>query len=189
MAQVDPNSLRAGMKVVIEGTLYQVTEYELRTPGNLRSFVRTKMKSLLDGRVVEMTFRGGKFDIQEADYETKTCNFLYSDQDGYHFMELTSYEQFTVSGEFLGIQANFLVPDTEVIVAFWENRPVSLLLPPKIAFKVVDTIDEVTKGNSANQILKEATIETGYKLQVPGFIKIGDSVRISTDDGMYVDRA
>lgn len=186
---LDPGKLRPGMKVVIENNLWLVTSFELRTPGNLRSFVRCKMKSLKDGRVEEMTFRGGAADVELADFETKSCQFLFKDADGYHFMDLTSYEQFTLSEEFLGFQSQFMVAESEIIVSFWEGRPVGINLPPKLVFKVTDTMDVVAKGNTSNAVMKDATIETGAVIKVPAFVKIGDSVRINTEDGTYVDRA
>lgn len=188
MATIDPGRLRPGMKVVIEGELYIVQTFDLRTPGNLRSFVRSKMKKVSDGRVVEMTFRGSS-DIQEADYATRTCQYLFKDANDYTFMDTQTYEQFTLDEDFLGIQAQFLVAEAEVMVAFWNDKPVGVEFPPKLTFVVTDTIGDVMKGNTANAITKEATVETGYKLQVPTFIKIGDKIRISTEDGSYVDRA
>lgn len=189
MATIDPGQLRPGMKVVVDGELCIVQSFDLRTPGNLRSFVRSKMKKVKDGSVVEMTFRGAGADIQEADYETKTCQFLFKDSEGFHFMDLTTYEQFCLTEDFLGFQAQFLAPEGEVLVAFWSEKPISLELPAKMTFTITDTIGEVTKGNTANAIMKEATLETGFKLQVPSFVKIGDKIRVSTEDGKYVDRA
>lgn len=189
MAELDPGKLRPGMKVVVEDDLYLVQTFDLRTPGNLRSFVRCKMKNIRDGRVTEITFRGGNPTVYQADFETKTCQFLYKDQDGYNFMDMTTFEQFSVTEDFLDLQANFLIPESEVVVAFWEGKPVSLDLPPKLTFAITDTIDMVAKGNTANNITKEATIETGFKLQVPSFVSIGDKIRVNTADGTYVDRA
>ncbi|MBX3727838.1 MAG: elongation factor P [Candidatus Sumerlaeia bacterium] len=188
MAQVDPGKLRPGMKVVIDGDLYIVQSFDLRTPGNLRSFVRSKMKKVSDGRVTEMTFRGAS-NIEEADYGTRTCQFLYSDGEDFTFMDLQTFEQFSVTADFLGIQAQFLIPEAEVIVAFWNDQPVGIELPPKMTFTVTDTIGDITRGNTANTITKEATIETGFKLQVPTFVRIGDKIRVSTEDGSYVERA
>ena len=185
---IDPGKLRPGMTVVINKELYLVQSFDLRTPGNLRSFVRSKMKNLRDGRVVEMTFRGSAEEILEADYETKTCQFLYKDQGHFIFMDLQTYEQFTLDEEFLGLQSNFLIPEAEVLVAFWEARPVSVELPPKMVFTVTDTVSEVSRGNSSGSIMKDAKIETGFVVQVPSFIKNGEKIRISTEDGAYVDR-
>ncbi len=188
MATVDANRLRPGMKIVVDGQLWVVTDYQHRTPGNLRAFVVCKIKNVKDGRVVEKTFRGSESTAETAEFEQRTCQFLYQDPDGYVFMDLGSYEQFTLSEEFLGFQAQFLAPEAEVMVGFWEGEAIDVILPPKLTLEVIDTID-VVKGNTANAITKDATLEGGLLVQVPPFVKIGDKVIISTEDGSYVSRA
>lgn len=188
-ATIDPVKLRPGMKIVSEGQLWVVTSFDHRTPGNLRSFVVCKLKSLTDGRIVEKTWRGAAEPPERADFDQRTCQFLYKDADGFHFMDLTSYEQFQIDEELLGIAAQFLIPETEVIVGFWDGKPMGLEMPPKMVFTVTDTYDSIAKGNSSGNITKEATLETGMKIQVPAFVKTGDKVRINTDDGSYVERA
>lgn len=189
MATIDPGRLRPGMKIVCDGQLWVVTDFSLRTPGNLRSFVQTKLRNIKDGRVVDRTFRGGGELPEQADFEQKTCQFLYKDDQGYNFMDLTTYEQFMLPEEFLGLGAKFLIPETEVVVAFWEAKPVGVELPPKMVFTVVDTMEFVTKGNSSGNITKDALLDSGMTIQVPAFVKNGDKVRVSTDDGSYVERA
>lgn len=189
MPTIDPVKLRPGMRIVSDGTLYQVTNFEHRTPGNLRSFVVCKLRNYADGKVVEKTFRGAADHPEIAEFEQRTVQFLYKEGDAYHFMDLKSYEQFELGEEFLGFQAQFLIPEAEVIMAFWNEKPVGLELPGKMVFEVVDTIDSVSKGNSSGSITKEATVETGLKIQVPPFVKTGDKVRVSTADGSYVERA
>ena len=189
MPTIDPVKLRPGMKIVCDGNLYQVTDFQHRTPGNLRSFVVCKMRSYADGRVVEKTFRGSADHPETAEFEQRTCQFLYADQDGYHFMDLTTYDQFTLQEDFLGFQAKMLVPEAEVIVSYWDGKPVGLDMPPKLVFTVTDTVDSVAKGNSSGSITKEATLETGLMIQVPPFVKMGDKVRVSTETGEYIERA
>lgn len=189
MPTIDPGRLRPGMKIVLDSQLWVVTDWQLRTPGNLRSFVVCKVKNLVDGRVVEKTFRGSQDWPEQADVETRSCQFLYSDDMGFHFMDLNSYEQFTLQADFVGSQSNFLMPDAEVQVAFWNGNPIGLELPLKMVFKIVDTIDEVSKGNSSGNITKDATIETGLVIQVPAFIKNGEKVLVNTETGLYVERA
>jgi len=118
MPTIDPNRLRPGMKIVVDGQLWVVSDFQLRTPGNLRSFVVCKIKNLMDGRVVEKTWRGGNEAPEQADVEERTCQYLYHDGEQFTFMDLTSYEQFSLSQEFLGNQSHFLLPDGEVEVAF-----------------------------------------------------------------------
>jgi elongation factor P len=104
-------------------------------------------------------------------------------------MNLSNYEQFALPEEFLGFQAKFLVAEAEVIIGFWDEKPVALELPPKMTFTVVDTMDAIAKGNSSGSITKDAKLDTGLTIQVPPFIKMGDKVRVSTEDGSYVERA
>jgi len=189
MPTIDPGKLRPGMKIVSEGTLYLVTEFEHRTPGNLRSFVVCKLRNYADGKVVEKTFRGAADHPEVAEFEQRTVQFLYNDMDGYHFMDLGTYDTIELDEDFLGLQAKFLVPEAEVVMAFWNQKPVGLELPAKLVFKVKDTMENVSRGNSSGNVTKDATLETGMVIQVPNFIKMGDKVRVSTADGQYVERA
>jgi len=189
MPTIDPVKLRAGKKIVVDGQLWVVTDFQHRTPGNLRSFVVCKMKNLIDGRVVEKTFRGSADHPEEAQVESRTCQMLYHDDLGYHFMDMTSYEQLALSDDVLGFQAQFLVPEAEVVVSFWNDKPIGVELPPKMVFTVVDTIDSVDRGNTSNSITKDAGLDCGLKIQVPPFIKKGEKVVVSTEDGSYVERA
>ena len=189
MPPIDPVKLRPGRKIVVDGQLWVVTDFQHRTPGNLRSFVVVKMKNIIDGRVVEKTFRGSADHPESAEVETRTCQMLFHDDMGYTFMDLTTYDQFVLSEELLGFQAQFLVPESEVIVSYWNDRPIGVELPAKMVFTVVDTIDEVDRGNSSGSITKDAILDCGMRIQVPPFIKNGEKVLVSTEDGSYAERA
>jgi elongation factor P len=189
MPPIDPGRLRPGMKIVIDRQLWVVTDFQLRTPGNLRSFVVCKIKNLVDGRTSEKTFRGTADWPDQADVETRNCQFLYSDDMGFHFMDLNSYDQFTLQAEFVGLQSRFLMPDAEVQVAFWNGNPTGLELPLKMVFKIIDTVDDIARGNSSGNITKDAKLETGLVIQVPAFIKNGEKVLVNTDTALYVERA
>ncbi|MEN6625221.1 MAG: elongation factor P [Candidatus Sumerlaeia bacterium] len=189
MPTIDPGKLRVGNKIVLDDQLWVVTDWQLRTPGNLRSFVVCKLKNLIDGRAVERTFRGSADHPAMAEVETRTCQYLYNDDMGYHFMDLTSYEQFSLQADFLGDQTHYLIPEAEVSVGYWNGRPIGLELPLKMAFKIIDTVDDVARGNSSGNITKDAKLETGIVIQVPAFIKNGESVLVNTETGLYVERA
>jgi elongation factor P len=189
MPTIDPGKIRPGMKLVIDNQLWVVTDWQLRTPGNLRSFVVTKLKSLTDERTLEKTYRGSQEWPEMADVETRACQYLYSDDMGFYFMDLNSYEQFTLAAEFVGAQSKYLIPDAEVQVAFWNGNPIGLEIPLKMAFKVIDTVDDVARGNSSGNITKDATLETGIVIQVPSFIKNGSKVLVNTETGLYIERA
>lgn len=189
MPTIDPGKLRPGMKVVIDNQLWVITDWQLRTPGNLRSFVVVKVKNLVTGQLVEKTYRGSQDWPEAADTETRACQYLYSDEMGFYFMDLNSYEQFMLATDFVGSQARYLMPDAEVQVAFWNGNPTGLELPLKMVFKIVDTVDEVSRGNSSGNITKDATLETGIVVQVPAFIKNGEKVLVNTETGQYIERA
>jgi elongation factor P len=189
MATIDPVKLRPGMKIVIDKALFIVTEFQHRTPGNLRSFVVCKLRSYPEGRIVEKTFRGAADWPEPADFEQRTCQFLYQDQDGYVFMDTQNFEQFTLEESMIGFGAKLLIAEAEVIMAYWNNVPIGVEFPPKMDFLVTETIEFVAKGNTSGNIMKDATIETGLVVQVPAFVKRGDRVRLNTADGSYVERA
>lgn len=189
MPTVERLKLRSGMKIILDDELFVVVSADHRSPGKGQAFSVVKIKNFNDGRVVEKTFRGQAHQIEVAEFEQRTCQFLYNDQDGYHFMDLTTYEQFALQEEFLGMQAQFLIAEAEVIVSFWNGNPVGLDLPGKMAFKIVDTVDDVARGNTSTNLTKEATIETGMVINVPPFIKNGESVVVNTETGEYVERA
>ncbi|MCB2155306.1 elongation factor P [bacterium] len=187
MPPIEPAKVRPGNKLVVDGDIYEVIEFAHTKPGKGQAFVKCKIKNLQNGRVLEKTWKIGEM-LETADFQKHTCQFLYSDPDGYNFMDLGSYEQFFLPEDMLGYGAKFLQPDAEVIVSFWEGRPIGVELPPKAVFEVTDTVEAV-KGNTANAITKDATIETGHVLQVPPFIKIGEKIVVSTETGEYVERA
>lgn len=189
MATIDPIRLRPGKKIVMDGKLYEVLTFDHRTPGKGQPSTTVKMRSYADGLVAEKTFKGSGAHPEEAEFEQRTVQFLYDDQDGYHFMDLGTYDQITLGDDILGLQTKFLVPEAEVVMAFWNGNPVSLDLPPKMVFTVTETQDDVARGNTSGSITKDAILETGLKIQVPPFIKTGEKVRVSTEDGRYVERA
>jgi elongation factor P len=115
--------------------------------------------------------------------------YLYQQGDDFVFMDMESYEQITISSDLMGLMAQFLVESTEVQVTMYEGQAIGVQLPQKMEFEVVDTIDNAARGNTATGATKEATLETGFNLQVPMFVKTGDRVRILTEDGSYLERA
>ena len=189
MATIEPTKLRPGRKIVIDGKLYVVLTYDHRTPGKGQPSTTVKMRSYADDNVIEKTFKGSSDHPEEAEFNQRSVQFLYSDPDGYHFMDLTTYEQVSLTEEFLGLQAKFLIAEAEVIMSYWNEAPVGLELPPKMVFEIIETQDDVARGNTSSNMTKDAILETGLKIQVPPFIKTGQKVRVSTEDGKYVERA
>lgn len=186
MVSIDANEARPGTKLMIEGQLYTVIERAHHKPGKGGAFVRFKLKGMINGKTIDHTVRSGTV-VEQADVSTKNMQFSYKENDTFIFMDMDSYEQLPVSAETVGFASNFLVENTEAQITMFEGQVIGLALPPKLDFLVVDTMD-VVRGNTATNVTKDATLDTGLKIQVPLFVKNGDRVRISTEDGAYVER-
>jgi elongation factor P len=187
MPPIEPAKVRPGTKLLVEGDVYTVVDFAHTKPGKGQAFVKCKIKNLRDGRTLERTWKIGEM-LETADFERRSCQFLYNDEDGYHFMDLGTYDQFALSEELLGLSAQFLQAEMQVVGSFFEGKPLSVELPAKVTFEVVDTIEAV-RGNTASSITKDATLENGYVAQVPPFIKIGDRIVLNTETGDYIERA
>ncbi len=187
MGVLDANQCRPGKKLLHDGELYTVLERAHHKPGKGGAFVRFKLKGIVSGKVIDHTVRAGT-KMETADVTTQPMQYLYKDGENYVFMDLESYEQLTIPGELLGFGAGFLTENAEADVTMYEGRAIGIQLPQKMVFEVMDTIENPAKGNTATNVLKDATINTGMTVQVPPFINIGDKVRIATEDGSYVER-
>jgi elongation factor P len=148
--------------------------------------LKTKVKNLIDGSVLEKTYQGND-KAEEASTETKKANYLYKDEESAFFMDNDSFEQFSLPLDNIGDKKNFLKEETDVAILYFSNDPVSVSLPVKMDFKVVSAPPGV-KGNSASNVNKLVEIETGYQVSAPLFINEGDVIRLNTDTGEYVER-
>ncbi len=181
------SEIKTGKVIKINSQPYIVTKTDHHKMGRGGAVLKTKLRNLIDGRVLEQTFQGVQ-QAEEAETETKKANFLYKDASDAYFMENESYEQFTLAIEDLGDQTKFLKDGTEVSVLYFEGKPVTIQLPIKMEFKVVSAPPGI-KGNSAGNVNKQVEIETGATISVPMFVEEGDIIRINTDSGEYVERA
>ncbi len=188
MASIDANNCRPGTKLLLGGELYTVLERAHHKPGKGGAFVRFKLKGIVSGKVIDHTVRAGTR-METAAVITQPMQYLYQQGDNYVFMHTETYEQLTVPDELIGFAAQFLVENAEAQVTMYEGRPIGVQLPQKMEFEVTETIDDAARGNTATSATKEAKLETGLVVQVPLFIKTGDRVRVSTDDGAYLERA
>jgi elongation factor P len=180
------NNLRRGMIVKFEGDLWRVFDVEHQTPGNLRARVQTKLKNLRNGSMKDYRFRS-EDDIEKAHLEQKQMQFLYRDGSDFHFMDTDSYEQIHMTDEALGDAVNYLIAETSITVDLYEGNPVGIELPTTVELKIIETTPEV-KGATASAQRKPATLETGLVVQVPSFVKEGEVIRITTEDGQYLER-
>ncbi len=185
-AMYDSSDLRKGLKIVIDGEPYIITEFEFSKPGKGQALYRCKLKNMLTGYTMDRTYRSGdKF--EPANLNEVKMQFLYKDGDGYHFMNMTTYEQIDMTEEQVGEAKNFLKENMEVSLLFFDETPISIDLPNFVELEVVDAPPGV-KGDTATGATKPATLETGYTLQVPLFIEEGDILKIDTRTGQYVER-
>ena len=187
VADIDANDCRPGTKLLHGGDLYTVLERAHHKPGKGGALVRFKLKGIVSGKVIDHTVRAGS-KMELADVSTKAMQFLYKDGEHFIFMDLQTYEQLSIRSDLIGFSANFLAESAEAQVTLYEGTVVGVQLPQKMVFKVVETIDDAVKGNTATNATKEATLETGFKIQVPLFVKTGDRIRVATGDGSYLER-
>lgn len=188
MGSIDANACRAGTKLLFKDDLYTVVERSHHKPGKGGAFVKFKLKGIVSGKVIDHTVRAGTM-METADVTTRPMQYLYQEGDGYVFMDSETYEQYTIDSGVLGFASNFLAENAEAQVTMYEGEAIGVQLPQKMEFEIVETIDDAVRGNTATNVTKDATIDTGLKIQVPNFVKTGDRVRISTEDGSYVERA
>lgn len=179
--------LRKGMIVKIENELYRIFDRQHVTPGNLRGFVRIKMRNLRTQAMAEEKLRSEDI-VERATLDEKEMQYLYNDGDGYHFMDTETYEQTHLSAEVLGDNVGFLKPEMTIRVEFYGEQPVGIELPQTVDLKVIETMPGI-KGATATNQTKPATLETGVVVQVPPFINEGDLIRINTVTGEYQTRA
>jgi len=181
------NDLRIGVTFKYEGEPYQVVKAQHLKMGRGGAVLQTKIKNLLSGNILEKNFKGSdKF--EEAELNRQRANFLYQEGDNYFFMDRNTYEQFSLSKKQIGEKINYLKEGSEVDILNFEGQPINIELPPKIKLKVIQTGEAVRGDTAQGSVTKEATLETGYRLKVPLFIKNGDIVIVNTETGKYVER-
>jgi len=187
--QVSTAEFRRGLKIELDGNPYTIVDFQHVKPGKGGAFVRTKLKHLRLGTVVDRTFRSGE-KFGTVDFEQKPMQFLYRDDDQFHFMSLKTYEQIELPLESVGEAAQYLKENMEVDVLYINEAPFGVELPTFAELRVVRT-DPGLRGDTASGGggSKPATVETGAVIQVPLFINEGDVLRVDTRSGAYIERA
>ena len=171
----------------MNGAPYVVVSADFLRMQQRKPVMQTKLKNLIDGKALEVSFHPGDR-VEEADLEHRKANYQYKDDLNVYLMDNTSFEQFSLSTATIGDKISFLKEGTDVDVLYFEGNPVTLDIPAKIVLKVVETPPGI-KGDTATGGTKAATLETGYVVQVPLFIKEGDMVKVNTESGTYTERA
>lgn len=183
---ISSNDFKTGMTIDYEGNLFQIIEFQHVKPGKGQAFVRSKLRNLRSGAVIDNTFNAGE-KVKRAHVEKSTMQFLYSMGDEYVFMNNETYEQIELTAAQLENEKNYLVDGMEVKVISYNAEILGVEVPEKVTLEVVECEPGV-KGNTASNATKSATVSTGYSLQVPLFVEVGDKLIINTNDGRYVSR-
>ena len=184
---INVNDIKNGMTILFEDNIYTVLEFSHVKPAKGAAFVQAKLKNLRTGSIVEKRFNSG-VRLEKAMVEKKSMHFLYASGDVYNFMNMETYEQIEITKDQIGDDAKFLKEDLIVDVTFFQGELLGVILPEKIEMKVVET-EPAVKGNTTNNALKDAVLETGLKVRVPLFVEQGEMIIVSTKDGKYVSRA
>lgn len=178
---------RNGMVVELDGDLMQIVEFQHVKPGKGGAFVRTKFKNVLTGRVLEKTFRSGE-KFEEARIEGQTWQYLYHDGDFFHFMHKETYEQLEVGQDIVGDKAKWMKEQTDVTLMFYNGRVIMIEVPLFVTLQIAECAPGI-QGDRATGGTKPAALETGATVQVPLFVQEGESIRVDTRTGEYIERA
>jgi elongation factor P len=178
--------VKKNTKLIVDGVLYSIEEVDFTKPGKGRSIYRLRMKNMRDGGVIDRTYRSGE-KVDEARLDTQDEQYLYREGDNYIFMDTKTFEQHPVSQELLGIKKNFLKEGMEVVMLMHGDEPIDVNLPITINLKVIET-EISTKTATITPQTKSSIVETGYRVDTPSFIKMGDVIKIDTRTGNYVER-
>ncbi len=184
---ISSTDFRTGLTIEIDGGAWQVVEFQHVKPGKGAAFVRTKIKNVETGAVVERTFNPNE-KMPAAHLDTRRMQYLYESDGSYAFMDTETYEQTELTKEQLGDALNYLLENTEVNLQTFKGKIIGISLPNSVNLKVTECEPSV-KGNTATGATKMATLETGYEVRVPLFINEGDVLRIDTRTGNYIERA
>ena len=184
---IPATQLRPGMIIKHNNDLHSVFSVEHRTPGNLRAFIQAKLRNLRTGAMFEHRFRSPD-PIEKINVDEVNMEFLYSDGDDYYFMNTENYEQTNLKRDILGDAVEYLTPNLNIKVEFYDGKPVGIELPQTVILTIVET-EPGLKSATASSVTKPAKTETGLVVQVPPFINEGEKIRVDTAEGAYLSRA
>ncbi len=183
---IDTSEFRKGLKIEVDGEPFEIIDFQHVKPGKGSAFVRTSIKSLLTGRVLQPTMKSGD-KVGKPDIEEREMQFLYKQGDDYYFMDNKNYEQTFLGEAVLGDAKNFLIENINASILFYNGKAIGVSLPNSVDMKVAKC-DPGIRGDTVSGALKPAVMETGYQVSVPLFINEGDVLKIDTRDGKYLTR-
>jgi len=187
MGMVSTSDLRKKARVMVDGEPHVIVENEFVKPGKGQAFNRMKFKNLINGRVLERTIKSGVM-MEEADITYFKATYMYNDGVHWTFMDVKTFEQTEIAKDLLDGADAYLLDNTECEIALWGNRPISVIPPTFMNLEITYT-EPAVKGNTANNVMKDATLETGAIAKVPLFIESGMKIKVDTRTGEYVERA
>ena len=183
---VSTNDIRPGQSLIIEGTIYLILEYQHVKPGKGKAFVKTKLKNLSDGGVVDKTFRADE-DVEQAFIDKQSFNYLYKDNNDYVFMNNETYEQINLNEMIIEDKYLFMKENQEITIQMYKNTPIDILLPASVELKVTKA-EPAVKGDTVTSTNKVVTCETGLEISVPMFIEENEIIKIDTKNKTYMTR-
>lgn len=185
--RIDGSAVRMGMVIEYKDKLWLVVKHEIRTPGNLRAFNQVEIRDVLTGTKDNIRLSSSE-SVERVSLDTRSCNFLFADDDQLTFMDNETYDQFSLPKDLLGDALPFLQDGMTATIETYEGRPISIKLPEKVTMKIVEA-DPVVKGQTASSSYKPAILENGVRVMVPPFIETGTRIVVNTTDNSYVERA
>jgi len=183
---IDVNELRKGVTFEQDGDLYKVLDYAHNKPGRGQATIRIKARDLRKGTTLEMTFNSGNR-VQDVRLDYNNAQFLYADDQFFYFMNNQTYEQFPVNKDIVGEQVDFLKPNMDVKLMFYETEVLDIELPTSVDL-LITKADPSVRGDTATGVTKKVHTETGLEVQVPSFVEEGDTIKVDTRNGEYLTR-
>ena len=187
MSVFNAGDFRKGIKVIVEGQPYEMIHCDFVKPGKGQALYKTKLRNLLTGTLLDITYRSGD-SLEQADMRTTEGMYSYFDGSNYVFMDNDSFEQVSLSGEVCGDQMKFIKDGTPVGLMFWNDKLIAIKPPQHVVLEITFT-EPAARGNTATNVTKPATLETGGEVRVPSFITTGEKIKIDAETGEYLGRA
>ena len=186
MPQISTGDFKKGIKVIIDGDPFEMIYLEFKKPGKGQALYITKLKNLLKGTILDRTYRNGD-SLEGADVHRADGVYSYRDSTGFVFMDSSTYEQFSLAEDVCGEQMKLLKEESPVGMLFWNGQLISITPPQQVVLEVTYT-EPAAKGNTATNVTKAATVETGAEVQVPAFISAGEKIKIDVENSSYIER-
>lgn len=184
---ITATQIKVGNVVLLDGGLYRIMNVVHVTPGNWRGMVQTKLRNIKTGTQMEKRFSSDE-KVERVTFEQHEVEFLYADDDFFHFMNSVNYEQIALSKDIIGDLTKYLLPNCKVQIEMYEGRPIGIELPQTVVMTVTEAEPSVKRATASGSF-KSATVETGLTIKVPAFIQVGDKVVVNTETGEYQERA